>query len=115
MVDCVAVSGHDGIAKADLVVIKDLSDLYSSAEVSVDDRWLRDRIYIFGLGKSVTTESSWEIAERNPKKLPRGSIVHHAPVARTTPWRITYTSEFKDECFRGVQHSHRCSLQVGGF
>ena len=108
-VNCKAVTGADKCATADLVVVKDLETLYGSAGDGADDDWFRDRIYIYGLGKPVTTESSWEIAERDPKKLAKGSVVHHLAASSTRDASISYTTWFELHHAQMFAALKRCS------
>ena len=80
-------AGRMRCVKADLIVVDNLARLYDCP----DDDMLCHVLAVFGRGASVVTLSTWNLAARNPDKVPATSVMRHRPLAIRK--RVTFVAD----------------------
>ena len=84
------VTGRNRSLRADLVVVDDLSRLHGC----LGESSVQHALVVIARGLPVITSASWALAQGDPTRVPKESIIRHRPVAQEQRAIFEYDVQF---------------------
>ena len=101
-------TGFDRCYTADIVVTDTLAPLLGDSELQ--PLTITDIVYIVGLGRVVTSTTSWRRAQGDARRLTEHDLTRHVPMAQKLPAEIAFSTilwHARPEVYKAMKHCCR--------